>query len=178
MLNKQCLQDYVKQLWNHSKTKIPVTIGKGTDADKPRSEAPHAGRINLVVNCGTTDFLSKSGTSKLTKQYNFFLLKIETKITCKGYEELNHNWLCCIRKPYVSALKFRFTFRVVISLILYCLYSELMPYPGHILIVPYLTTRDTFIVDDSYWIMPSRYLFIIRIYFNHLITSQPQWLRH
>ena len=38
------LQDYVKRLWNHSNTKIPVTIGKGTDTPKPRSKAPHAGQ--------------------------------------------------------------------------------------------------------------------------------------
>ena len=38
------LQDYVKRLWDQSNTKIPVTIGKGTDADKPRSKAPHAGQ--------------------------------------------------------------------------------------------------------------------------------------
>ena len=30
--------------WNPSKTKIPIIIGKGTDADKPISEAPHAGQ--------------------------------------------------------------------------------------------------------------------------------------
>ena len=35
------LQDY-EELWNPSKTKIPITIGKGTDADKPISEAAHA----------------------------------------------------------------------------------------------------------------------------------------
>ena len=38
------LQDYVKRLWNLSNTKIPVTIGKGTDTAKPRSKAPHAGQ--------------------------------------------------------------------------------------------------------------------------------------
>ena len=38
------LQDYVKRLWNNSNTKIPVTIGKGTDTAKPRSKAPHAGQ--------------------------------------------------------------------------------------------------------------------------------------
>ena len=38
------LQDYVKRLWNHSNTKIPITIGKGTDTAKPRSKAPHAGQ--------------------------------------------------------------------------------------------------------------------------------------
>ena len=37
------LQDYVKRLWNHSNTKIPVTIGKGTDTAKPRSKAPYRG---------------------------------------------------------------------------------------------------------------------------------------
>ena len=37
------LQDYVKRLWNHSNTKIPVTIGKGTDTAKPRSKAPSRG---------------------------------------------------------------------------------------------------------------------------------------
>ena len=35
------LQDYVKRPWNHSNTKKPVTIGKGTDTAKPRSKAPH-----------------------------------------------------------------------------------------------------------------------------------------
>ena len=34
------LQDYVKRLWNHSNTKIPITIGKGTDTAKRRSKAP------------------------------------------------------------------------------------------------------------------------------------------
>ena len=29
--NITVLQDYVKRLWNHSNTKIPITIGKGTD---------------------------------------------------------------------------------------------------------------------------------------------------
>ena len=38
------LQDYVKRLWNHSNTKIPVTISKGTDTAKQRSKAPHAGQ--------------------------------------------------------------------------------------------------------------------------------------
>ena len=38
------LQDYVKRLWNHNNTKIPVTIGKVTDTAKPRSKAPHAGQ--------------------------------------------------------------------------------------------------------------------------------------
>ena len=37
------LQDYVKRLWNHSNTKIPVTIGKGTDTAKPNSKAPYRG---------------------------------------------------------------------------------------------------------------------------------------
>ena len=36
------LQVYDKELWNPSKTKIPITIDKGTDADKPISEAAHA----------------------------------------------------------------------------------------------------------------------------------------
>ena len=34
------LQDYVKRLWNDSNTKIPITIGKGTDTAKRRSKAP------------------------------------------------------------------------------------------------------------------------------------------
>ena len=38
------LQDYVKRLWNLSNTKIPVTIGKGTDTADSRSKAPHAGQ--------------------------------------------------------------------------------------------------------------------------------------
>ena len=38
------LKDYDLELWNPSKTKIPITIGKGTDADKPILEAPHAGQ--------------------------------------------------------------------------------------------------------------------------------------
>ena len=37
-------QDYVKRLWNHSNTNIPVTIGKGTDTAKPRSKAPYTGQ--------------------------------------------------------------------------------------------------------------------------------------
>ena len=41
------LQNYVKRLWNHSNTKIPVTIGKGTATAKPRSKAPHAGQWGL-----------------------------------------------------------------------------------------------------------------------------------
>ena len=44
ILQTTSLQDYVKRLWNHSNTKIPVTIGKGTDTAKPRSKAPHAGQ--------------------------------------------------------------------------------------------------------------------------------------
>ena len=43
------LQDYYKELWNPSKTKIPITIGKGTDADKPISEAPHAGQLRHIT---------------------------------------------------------------------------------------------------------------------------------
>ena len=43
------LQDYVKRLWNHSNTKIPVTIGKGTDTTKPRSKAPHAGQWEIPL---------------------------------------------------------------------------------------------------------------------------------
>ena len=39
------LQDYVKRFWNHSNTKIPVTIGKGTDTAKPRSKAPQGGAM-------------------------------------------------------------------------------------------------------------------------------------
>ena len=38
------LQDYVERLWNHSNTKIPVTIGKETDTAKPRSKAPYTGQ--------------------------------------------------------------------------------------------------------------------------------------
>ena len=38
------LQDYVKRLGNHSNTKIPVTIDKGTDTAKPRSKAPYTGQ--------------------------------------------------------------------------------------------------------------------------------------
>ena len=37
-------QDYVKRLWNHSNTKIPVTIGKGSDTAKPRLKAPFTGQ--------------------------------------------------------------------------------------------------------------------------------------
>ena len=43
------LQDYVKRLWNHSNTKIPVTIGKGTDTAKPRSKARHAGQWPVTL---------------------------------------------------------------------------------------------------------------------------------
>ena len=48
-IKKYILQELKKkkydlELWNPSKTKIPMTIGKGTDADKPISEAPHAGQ--------------------------------------------------------------------------------------------------------------------------------------
>ena len=43
------LQDYVKRLWNHSNTKIPITIGKGTDTAKPRSKAPQGGAIRFVL---------------------------------------------------------------------------------------------------------------------------------
>ena len=43
------LQDYVKRLWNHSNTKIPVTIGKGTDTAKPRSKAPYRGNKTLGI---------------------------------------------------------------------------------------------------------------------------------
>ena len=35
--------------WDHSKTKIPVTIGKGTDTDKPRPEASHAGQARRAM---------------------------------------------------------------------------------------------------------------------------------
>ena len=43
------LQDYVKRLWNHSNTKIPITIGKGTDTAKPRSKAPYTGQLVLGI---------------------------------------------------------------------------------------------------------------------------------
>ena len=43
------LQDYVKRLWNHSNTKIPITIGKGTDTAKPRSKAPQGGAMSGLV---------------------------------------------------------------------------------------------------------------------------------
>ena len=42
------LQDYVKRLWNHSNTKIPVTRGKGTDTAKPRSKAPYRGNKDKI----------------------------------------------------------------------------------------------------------------------------------
>ena len=42
------LQDYVKRLWNHSNTKIPITIGKGTDTAKPRSKAPQGGAMTHI----------------------------------------------------------------------------------------------------------------------------------
>ena len=45
------LQDYVKRLWNHSNTKIPVTIGKGLDTPKLRSKAPHAGQWQHSIWC-------------------------------------------------------------------------------------------------------------------------------
>ena len=34
------LQDYVKRLWNHSNTKIPITIGKGTDSRQTEIKSP------------------------------------------------------------------------------------------------------------------------------------------
>ena len=42
------LQDYVKRLRNHSNTKIPITIGKGTDTAKPRSKAPQGGAMSTI----------------------------------------------------------------------------------------------------------------------------------
>ena len=45
------LQDYVKRFWNHGNTKIPVTIGKGTDTAKPRSKAPQGGAIMYELLC-------------------------------------------------------------------------------------------------------------------------------
>ena len=43
------LQDYNKRLWNHSNTKIPVTIGRGTDTAKPRTKALHAGQKENII---------------------------------------------------------------------------------------------------------------------------------
>ena len=52
ILQTSSLQDYVKRLWNHSNTKIPVTIGKGTDTAKPRSKAPYRGNETYVLVMG------------------------------------------------------------------------------------------------------------------------------
>ena len=61
------LQDYVKRLWNHSNTKIPITIGKGTDTAKPRSKAPQGG----AKRCDKTD----RQTERQTRQTDRHVLR-------------------------------------------------------------------------------------------------------
>ena len=45
------LQDYVKRLWNHSNTKIPITIGKGTDSRQTEIKSPARRGNNLSISC-------------------------------------------------------------------------------------------------------------------------------
>ena len=85
------LQDYVKRLWNHSNTKIPVTIGKGTDTAKPRSKAPHAGqwqtkqsrniscmyfsKINALITVTSSKTLSLWGSRESQQKLIIYRLK-------------------------------------------------------------------------------------------------------
>ena len=51
ILQQFFLQDYDLELWNPSKTKIPITIGKGTDAANPYQKPRTRG--NEEWNTGT-----------------------------------------------------------------------------------------------------------------------------
>ena len=76
------LQDYVKRLWNHSNTKIPVTIGKGTDTAKPRSKAPTRGNnSHLSDNSFSSELLMSS-----KKSGDIFVNNIENHLIKSVFE--------------------------------------------------------------------------------------------